>query len=129
MKRGVRIPYWVRYPEVQEAHQARLDRIERLSTLDLRTTKGPQLRLHIDGCKGLKLGCEIGDRLPDPFVVAKFIEVSAEGGRARRRGLGPLAAGRVRAGRGRWARAATAVYTQALASSSAEDRIILFRCR
>lgn len=67
------------YPAVQEMHQRRLDRIEKLSTLDLRTCKGPQLQITIHGCKDLMEGHELENKLPDPFVVVQFFDYSSGG--------------------------------------------------
>ena len=65
------------FPEVQERHQKNLERIERMSELDLGSNKA-QLKLRIDSCRNLKEG-DWSDRLPDPFVVAKFIELNKPG--------------------------------------------------
>lgn len=54
-------------------HQERIARIERLSNMDLSQAKHGLLRLRVLHCKGLKTG-DFGARMPDPFVVAQFIE-------------------------------------------------------
>ena len=53
-----------------QMHQAKLDRINRLSDLDLDKGKGPKFELHIASCAQLKAG-GMGDRNPDPYVVAQ----------------------------------------------------------
>ena len=58
---------------LQEMHEEQEARIERLSNVGRPQAKHGHLRLRIVGCKGLKAG-GVGDRLPDPFVVAQFIE-------------------------------------------------------
>lgn len=58
------------YPAVQAIRQQILERNERL--------KGPQLRLRIVSCMNLMEG-GAGDRLPDPFVLAKFHYILPDG--------------------------------------------------
>lgn len=67
------------YPVIQERHRARLRRIKKLSQLETTSNlAGPKLVITVLGCKGLK-GGGVTDRLPDPYVEVKFIEMERDG--------------------------------------------------
>ena len=68
-------------------HRRKLDRIEELSKLDLMASQGPMFELYIVSCSGLKEGSG-GDRLPDAYVAAQFIELIDDGYKLRE-GLAP----------------------------------------